>query len=60
MATIWTVERNTGSRAYLIFESLRKAVWRPQTMSRMQFFALLAPGRHVDEGTLRDMFKVSP
>jgi hypothetical protein len=56
MSTIWRVERNTGSRAYLIFMRMRKVVWRPQTMSREDFFAVLAPGVSIEDSIAESIF----
>jgi hypothetical protein len=52
MSIFWVVDRNTGSRAFITSLSLRKEVWRPQTMSREDFFASLAPGSSVEQGAL--------
>jgi hypothetical protein len=49
----WTIERNTGSRAFIAIGNLIKVVWRPQTMSRNDFSVLFVPGSDVDEQTLR-------
>jgi hypothetical protein len=56
MATMWTVERNTGSRAYLVSMDLRKEIRRPQRMTRHGFFCLLAPGSLIGEETLGTLF----
>jgi hypothetical protein len=53
MQNVWTVERNTGSRAFIAIGSLMKVVWRPQSMSRQEFSILLAQGSNVDEHALR-------
>jgi len=60
METIWRVERNTGSRAFLMCMDLRKEVRRPQYMTRYGFFSLLAPRALVSEETLRNLFKLWP
>ena len=58
METIWRVERNTGSRAFLICMDLRKEVRRLRHMTRHGFFILLAPRTLVGEETLRSVFKL--
>jgi hypothetical protein len=57
MNKTWTVERNTGTRAELVAEESSKQLWRPQDMSRLDFFEVLPPGGRVDEQTLRTTFQ---
>jgi len=55
MNKTWTVKRNTGARAELVAGDSSKQVWRPQTMSRLDFFKLLPTGGLIDEQALRTM-----
>jgi len=57
MTPIWTVARNTGSRAYLTFGVSQKELTRPQAMSRHDFFSLLMPGISLEDGILRNIVK---
>jgi hypothetical protein len=59
MSRVWRVERNTGSRAFLIFMAVRKEVWRPQTISREDFFNVLAPGTSVEESMVQRVLGLS-
>jgi hypothetical protein len=59
MNRIWRVDRNTGARAYIVHLDMRKEIWRPQSMSRHDFFRLLAPGVQMDEDSLRRVFSVA-
>jgi hypothetical protein len=58
MATEWTVERNTGSLAYLVSGRVTKHVKRPSTMSRQEFFRFFTPGSSVLDDTLKGKFEV--
>jgi hypothetical protein len=54
---VWTVERNTGSLAYLVNGKGTKEVERPLNISRRDFFNLFAPGSIVDDESLWILFK---
>jgi hypothetical protein len=56
----WTVERNTGSLAYLVSGSVTKHVKRPSVMSRQEFFRLFTPGSSVKQDTLKGKFELVP
>lgn len=58
METVWIVERNTGSRAFLIFMDLRKEVRRPECMTRHGFFNLLAPRALIGDEALQALFRL--
>jgi hypothetical protein len=55
MSNVWTVVRNTGARVELAAGTMRKHIWRSQTMSRQDFFRLLPEGALLDEVTLRNI-----
>jgi len=56
----WTVERNTGSLAYLVSGSATRHVKRPALMSRQEFFRLFTPGSSVQQDTLKGKCEVVP
>jgi hypothetical protein len=58
MGTTWKVEMNSGARASLVADGVRKQIWRPQTMSRREFYRLLPEGMLIDEAGLRAMFLI--
>ena len=58
MSTVWTVERNSGARAGLVAGNVRKQLWRPQLMTRVEFFQLFPEGLILDERTLLDILKI--
>jgi hypothetical protein len=45
---LWTVEINSGSRAFLTSEGARKLVWRPRKMNREKFLEWLAVGTEIE------------
>jgi len=53
---MWKVVINSGARATLVADGLRKQIWRPVTMPRGAFYHLLPEGRLVDDETLNAMF----
>ena len=60
MGMEWTVERNTGSLAYLVSGRVTKHVKRPSLMSRRELFRLFTPGSSVQEDSLKGKLEVVP
>jgi hypothetical protein len=56
MSVLWKIEINSGARASLVSNGLRKQIWRPMNMSRDTFFFLLPEGKLIDEDALNAMF----
>jgi hypothetical protein len=56
MGIIWKIDRNSGARARLVANGQGKQVWRPQSMSRDDFFRLLPEGSTIDDAALELMF----
>jgi hypothetical protein len=54
----WTVVANTGKQADLESGVERKAVQKPPHITAREFVHWLAPESHVDEDTLRSLFKL--
>jgi hypothetical protein len=57
MSRVLTVEKNTGSRAQIVWDEMRKQIWRPLLMSRDDFFRLLPVGAVIDEATMERISK---
>jgi hypothetical protein len=57
-ATTWAIERNSGSRATLVFADLRKEIRRPKRMTRLGFMCLLTPGALIEEEALGSLFRL--
>jgi hypothetical protein len=55
---VWKVELNSGARAALVAPGTRKLVWRPQTMSREDFFRWLPEGILVESQTIEKVLKL--
>jgi hypothetical protein len=53
----WTVISNTGKQADLEFGLEKKAVQKPSHISASEFVHWLAPESHVDDNSLRSLFK---
>jgi hypothetical protein len=53
----WTVIANTGKQADLESGLERKAVQKPSHISAREFVHWLAPESHVDDDSLRSLFK---
>jgi hypothetical protein len=53
----WTVIANTGKQADLESGLEKKAVQKPSHISAREFVHWLAPESHVDDNSLRSLFK---
>jgi hypothetical protein len=53
----WTVIANTGKQADLESGLEKKAVQKPSHISAREFVQWLAPESHVDDNSLRSLFK---
>jgi hypothetical protein len=53
----WTVIANTGKQADLESGLEKKAVQKPSHISASEFVHWLAPESHVDDNSLRSLFK---
>jgi hypothetical protein len=53
----WTVIANTGKQADLESGLEKKAVQKPSHISAREFVRWLAPESHVDDNSLRSLFK---
>lgn len=54
----WTVVTNTGKQAELESGLEKKAVQKPPHISAKDFVHWLAPESHVDDDSLRSLFKL--
>jgi hypothetical protein len=54
----WTVITNTGKQADLESGLEKKEVQRPMHISAGEFIHWLAPDSHIDEDSLRSLFKL--
>ena len=54
----WTVIANTGKQADLESGLEKKAVQKPSHISAREFVHWLAPESHVDDDSLRSLFKL--
>jgi hypothetical protein len=54
----WTVIANTGKQADLESGLEKKAIQKPSHISAKDFVHWLAPESHVDEDSLRSLFKL--
>jgi hypothetical protein len=54
----WTVISNTGKQADLESGLDRKQVQKPTQISAREFVHWLAPKSHIDDDTLRSLFKL--
>jgi len=54
----WTVTSNTGKQADLEAGLEKKEVQRPMHISAREFIHWLAPDSHIDEDSLRSLFKL--
>jgi hypothetical protein len=54
----WKVVANTGKQADLVCGLEKKAVQRPTHISAREFVHWLAPGSHIDDDSLRSLFKL--
>jgi hypothetical protein len=54
----WTVIANTGKQADLQSGPEKKAVQKPPHITAKDFVHWLAPESHVDEDSLRSLFKL--
>ena len=57
-AKTWTVIANTGKQADLESGIEKKEVQRPMHISPREFVHWLAPESHIDEESLRSLFKL--
>jgi hypothetical protein len=55
----WTVITNTGQQADLAFNTEKKEVQRPTHITAKEFIHWLEPKSHVDDSSLRSLFKLS-
>ena len=55
---VWKVERNSGARAGLIAEGIRKQLWRPLTMSKEEFYRWLPEGSVIQDQTIEKVLKI--
>ena len=53
----WTVITNTGKQADLQSGLEKKAVQKPPYISAKEFVHWLAPDSHIDDDSLRSLFK---
>ena len=58
MNVIWTIEINSGSRASLVANGVRRQVWRPLTMRMEDFHRLLPQGSIIDEKALLALLNI--
>jgi hypothetical protein len=56
--TTWTVVTNTGKQADLESGLETKEVQRPTHISAREFVHWLAPATHIDDDSLRSLFKL--
>jgi hypothetical protein len=54
----WTVIANTGKQADLEYGLEKKAVQKPLHISTREFIHWIAPDSHIDDDTLRSLFKL--
>lgn len=54
----WTVIANTGKQADLESGLEKKAVQKPPHISAREFVHWLAPDSHIDDDSLRSLFKL--
>jgi len=54
----WTVISNTGKQADLECGLEKKEVQRPMHISASEFIHWLAPDSHIDDDSLRSLFKL--
>ena len=54
---LWTVEINSGARAFLTAEGTRKLVWRPRKMNREKFLEWLLVGTAIENRTFERQMK---
>jgi hypothetical protein len=54
----WTVITNTGQQADLVFGIEKMEVQRPTHISAREFIHWLGPESHVDDNSLRSLFKL--
>ena len=54
----WTVITNKGKHADLEFGIEKKEVQKPMHITEREFIHWLAPRSHVDEDSLRSLFKL--
>jgi hypothetical protein len=54
----WTVIANTGKQADLESGLEKKAVQKPSHISAREFVHWLAPDSHIDDDSLRSLFKL--
>ena len=55
---LWKVEINSGARASLTAPGKRKQIWRPQMMSREEFFRWLPEGKQIENETVEKVLKL--
>jgi len=55
----WRIHKNTGTIAYLIQEDRKKEVYRPESLTRQEFFLWLHPGKWVNESDLKNVMSAS-
>jgi hypothetical protein len=53
---VWKVDTNSGARVNLVAGDQRKQIWRPQKMSREEFFRALPEGSLIDDTALKALF----
>jgi hypothetical protein len=54
----WTVIANTGKQADLESDQEKKEVQKPAHISAREFVHWLAPESHIDDSSLRSLFKL--
>jgi hypothetical protein len=54
---LWTIEINSGARAFLTTEGTRKLVWKPRGMNREAFLKLLPVGTRIENRTFEKVLK---
>jgi hypothetical protein len=59
VSTMWCIHKNTGTVAYLIQDDRKKEVYRPESLTRHDFFLWLHPGNWVDESDLKNVMSAS-
>jgi hypothetical protein len=58
MGIVWRVQINTGARVRLVADGQGKQIWRPQSMSRDEFFRLLPKDVTIDDEFLQLIFLI--
>jgi hypothetical protein len=53
----WSIEINSGARAFLTAEGTRKLVWKPRRMNREEFLKWLPVGSRIENRTFEKVLK---